>query len=284
VVARTAQGREFDVAPDRLRWAKQPLSQNADFNRDTLELFGLRATEQPQPLVAYLGEEWSAAANVSVVRGSAAVELVDTDAFLAYPPIGSGGITYIPAGGLIGGRDLRITGDGVIIGDVGADSIFAQARLRPGTVLSEVNGHNLIGMSEAELLAYFRNNPITDGTVIRYYDPDGNLGTYRFGQAISGEFVLEARLLEVRPLNLTSSDFNAEVHLELREQAEYRLTDSSGQPLTNWQRLGPRVAATLVTGKIPRTADDSYELFLERRIGTTIKRFQLPFKLETTLQ
>jgi hypothetical protein len=66
----------------------------------------------------------------------------------------------------------------------------------------------------------------------------------------------------------------------LRLPGEYRLTDASGTPLSDWAAY-PQDATPLIslTG-VARNPDDDYEWYVERRIGEQVRRFQVPFKLE----
>ena len=146
-------------------------------------------------------------------------------------------------------------------------------------MITGIGDYTFDGRSVDDIRRYFSTNQVTPGGVITY-SMDGGNGRIKLGE--TGVLVQEVRLISFSPENLTPTDFNASLTLELRESADYRVTNASGEALNDWQPLGPNAVVSLVTSKIPRTTGDEYELFIERRIGDNIRRYQLPFRLTTT--
>ncbi|HEY5316282.1 MAG TPA: hypothetical protein VIK18_27380, partial [Pirellulales bacterium] len=58
------------------------------------------------------------------------------------------------------------------------------------------------------------------------------------------------------------------------------LVDDDHQPLGDWSDLGPNPDARLTAQTMPRTPDDEYDPFVERKIDGKSKYFQLPFALK----
>ena len=86
----------------------------------------------------------------------------------------------------------------------------------------------------------------------------------------------------VRPAQLTADGFHAELQLDLRLAGEYRLTDATGQALSDWQTVSGRHDRHADQRRLARSADDEYELYVERKIGDQVRRFQVPFTLSTS--
>jgi len=285
VYARDDSGAEIDVAPDRLTWVKQPALEHAELDRTALKLFGITPTNQPQPLVAQLGtnDEIRAEARVRVVSSplvSSDIVELGGDEFLVHPPVSVvGGRRYVLDTGAATRGAIVYGDDGVIVGDdVPPDSLLASSGLRRGYTIVSHEGRDLSGMPRAELIEYFKSNPIQYGDRIGYRGLDGAGGMVKLGVTSVG-VVQEVRLLGVNTENVTPTDFNASLDLDLREAAEYRVTNSDGEPLTDWQQLGPTPLTTITTGKITRNASDRYELFIERKMGEQVERYQLRFSL-----
>ncbi len=278
VTAKIVGGREFDVVPDLLVWAKQPLATNVDFNRDILQLFGLRPTDAPQTMVCYFGEELSAAGSVTVSRGGATIDLASD--FMVYPPVGVGGAVTFDPGSYFGGKLLYKNGSLVLGDQIDPNSALYNYRsmLAPGTQIVGINGTTFDGMDEAAIRAYFAAHPIVQGDIIQYRGSDGIIST--LGLNLTGRIFQDVSLVDVQPRNLTPTDYNAEMQLQVLEEGEYRITDATGTALSDWQLIPSRSVAAISTSKIARTTGDDYELFIERRTGEAVRKFQLTFKLK----
>src|SRR3569833_685676 len=100
--------------------------------------------------------------------------------------------------------------------------------------------------------------------------------------AVDPQAFYEVKLVGVCAAEVTADSFRASIDLELSQQGEYRLVDDQGVALSDWSELGPDSAATLVSQPVPRRAGDDYELFVERRTGNELRRFQAAFKLTVT--
>jgi hypothetical protein len=210
--------------------------------------------------------------------GVAALE----EGFLSYPPVALDGsvVTFDP--GVRFGAPLRYKDGLVTLGsDISPDSLLYNYRtqLPPEAVIAGVNDMRFAGMSAAEIRDYFARHQIVPGDQIYYLD---DLGETRSLTLQDPSFVtkVDVRLLDVEARNLSSTEFNAELRLQLLEEGEYRITDSDGTPLSSWTPISAESAATLTTDKIARKSGDEYELFVERKIGDGVRRFQLPFKLK----
>jgi hypothetical protein len=109
-----------------------------------------------------------------------------------------------------------------------------------------------------------------------YIDSTGARIRSKFGLTL----VQDVRLVDdPRSENVGASDFNAVLNLALRYAGEYRVTTADGAPLTDWAEMGPSPLVTITTRKIDRNGTDKYELFVERRIGEDIDRYQIKFNL-----
>jgi len=284
VVATLEDDRRFEIVPDAINWSQQPPAQYVRFNRDMLQMTGVNFTPQEQAIIASTVGDFPLFGYVSVSPAVTALagDPLENFTFGVHPPVQLGaGMQYLRGGAYLGDNALRIGRDGLVVGDdLGAGSALVRAGLKPGMVITDVDGYSLAGLTPAEIQEYFRTHPFRDGTRISYVDADGNTIRYTFGGS-SGVFVQPVRLVEVQPKNLTAIDFNAEMHLQLREKAEYRLTDSAGEELAGWNVLGPRQNATITTSKIRRIANDEYSVTVERRIGSNVKRYPISFNLVT---
>lgn len=284
VYAIDKSGAEIDVVPDRVTWIKQPPADYARLSRDAMALTGLTPTEQSWPLVAQLGtnENIRAEANVRVVASplaSTSIIELGGDEFLVHPPVSVYGKTHIINTGVATGGVVYDSNRGLVIGDdIAPDSLFGLSNLQKGYTIISHEGRDLTGMSQAELEAYFRKNPFQFGQQLGFRTIEGAGGLVKLGVTSYG-VVQEVKLHRVAPENITKENFNASLDLDLREAAEYRVTNAQGDGLTDWQELGPTPLTTMTTAKIPRNASDRYELFIERKIGDNVDRYQLKFTL-----
>lgn len=286
VYARSADGKQIDVSPDRIAWVKQPPLTHAELDRDSLMMFGVTPSSESFPLVAQLGDntDIQAHASVKVVASQLAVSTstvtLGGDEFLVYPPVSTVGRRVVLNAGAYLGDDLAYSDGGIVVSrDLGPDSVLYQSGLPPGTMITGIDGYDFRGKSLDQIRTYFSENPVVRGAKFTYQLADGSVRQMKLGE--TGVFVQEVRLVSFEPQNLTPMSFNASLTLELREEAEYRITNSDGEPLNDWQKLGPNAIASMATAKISRTPDNEYELFIERRIGDSVRRYQLPFTLTT---
>jgi hypothetical protein len=167
-------------------------------------------------------------------------------------------------------------GGNVVVGDVSPFSVLGE--VPTGSVITKYNGNILDGYTADGIKSYFARHPASIGDVIEYRTPDGTISTLALGATLGA--VQDVRLVNVDSINLTAADFNAQLVLLLRRQAEYRLSDQQGNSLSDWNMYGPDATVTIVSAKIARTADDEYEIYVDRKIDEIIKRFQITFKLE----
>ena len=315
VIGTLSGGREIDVDPAKLSWSKQPLASNVDFDRQALSLTGLAATDEPQSLqVQY--KDLQAEADVKVQGDPKRVLLADD--FLAHPPIlgrkkpvvdtapGATDVATVPkvgtdsstvgtdvpkvvsgdpaagpqtiAAGPYLGKDLAYRDGQLIVGDVAPDSPLAVAGVAPGSVITGVNGATLAGIPPDKVADYFAEHPVVAGDALQVLTPAGKASQVALGDRFQA--VQDVRLVGVEFTDVAVKDFAPTLRVAVREAGEYRISDGQGKALGEWQKLDAGSTAVLSAGKIARTPDDEYELFVERKIGTQTKRFQIPFRLK----
>ncbi|MCH5376859.1 MAG: hypothetical protein JJ992_23070, partial [Planctomycetes bacterium] len=269
-------GRRMKVVPDALFWERQPRVENVYVDKQNLLLRGLEPTDEVgQPLrVALATTGLTASATVVVHSGDLLALLESDEAFGVHPPVPVTG-RYIDAGPYLGSDVLRYGDDGGLIVARDVDPFSPLGVVPRGSQILELNGVRLDRMTPEELAAYFRS--VGEGDVIRYRDRDGSLGTVVLAENIG--VVRDFRLLDVLSTNVTPQSFDANLRMYLRVPGEYRLTDSTGAPLSEWTAYPQDATPLMSLSGIARNADDDYELYVERRIGDQIKRFQVPFKL-----
>jgi hypothetical protein len=279
LIATTEDDRIIKVAPDVLNWQRQPRLENVYVEKETLLLRPLAATESPQDMRVQLAETGILANATVEVKGGQllAINEIDEETWGVYPPVPARG-QYIGAGGYLGNEALLYDTErgGLMIGDV--DGFHPLAHIPDNAILTDINGVSLVGMGPDQLAAYFRENPILDGDLIRYRGPDGLVASTFLGD--SRRVVQDWKLLDVESSNLTGDSFDALLRMYLRQPAEYRLTDADGAPLSEWTAFPADATPSMVAQAIPRNAEDDYELFVERRIGDRVRKFQVSFKLE----
>jgi hypothetical protein len=271
--------RRIRVVPDALSWERQPRGENVYIDKHQLILRGLQATDEVgQPMRVALGRTSLTASGTVVVRGGDLFALLEADnAFGIHPPVPARG-RYIDAGSYLGGDVLLYDNTHGLI--VGADvDPFSPLGVVPrGSQIVELNGVALDRMSPEELAAYFRSRRVGEGDVIRYRSRDGLLGTVLLGDRVG--VVRDFRLLDVLSANVTPQAFDADLRVYLRVPGEYRLTDASGAPLSDWAAYPPDATPLIRLTGVARNPDDDYEWYVERRVGEQVRRFQVPFKLE----
>jgi len=163
---------------------------------------------------------------------------------------------------------------GLVIGRVTAPS----SPLAPfqDHLLTAVNGRDLVGMTADELTAHFRDKQIVAGDVLRFQSRGGALLVTLWGRTPEA---MDFKVLDVRTKNITDRSFDAELTLYFRQAGDYRVTDAAGKVLIDWAPLRSDATPLFAVASVPRTASDAYELYVERRMGGQIRRFQVPFSL-----
>jgi hypothetical protein len=281
LVGTTDSSRRIKVVTDRLSFEKQPRVENVYLDKTTLLLKPLEATTVPQDLQVRLEDadlKLNLVANATVEVTGGDLAMLDPD-WGVHPPINrrrgvidTGG--YLPSGAIRYDANLG----GIVVGNIN-DPFKPLGSLPKGAIITDINGYSLRGLDEAGLVAYFRDNPILEGDVIRYQGDDGTVRAHVLGGGKMG-VVQDFKLLDVQPLNVAADRFNAELRVYLRMPGDYRLTDAAGQGLTEWAAIPADACPVMTSGAIARNPKDDYELYIERKIGDELKRFQVPFKLE----
>ena len=162
------------------------------------------------------------------------------------------------------------------------DSWFRRSNIPSGARIVQIGNTSLDGLTRDEIATYFRDHRLVDGTRV-VYEVDGARNLARLGQPGFQGFV-PVRLLGVSSENVTESDFTIALDLDLREKADYRISNSAGEPLTDWASMGPTPLATIAVPNMPRNPEDSYELNVERKQGDKIEQYQLKFTLKPEQQ
>lgn len=279
LVGATQDGRIVKIWPGALGWEKQPRIENVQLNKQTLVMRPLEPTEIPQDLQVKLGETGLVASGTVEVRGGALVASVtdlDADAWSVHPPVPARG-RYISAGGYLGDAAFLYDPDrgGLVVGRI--NDPFAPLAAHQGDLITEVNGVSLVGMSPEELAAYFRDHPVLPGDVLRYQGADGLLGATLLGVDVGA--VPDFKQLDVAARNVSAERFDAELRLYLRQPGDYRLVDAAGTVLSDWAPFPSDATPLMVATNIPRTAEDEYDLYVERRTDDRIRKFQVQFSL-----
>jgi len=256
------------IVPDELIWERQPRVENVDVNKRTMLLNPLAATELPQDMEVRLGT-MLADATVEVRAGEITALDMLGNGFGVHPPVPTTG-KYM-TDGILYDADRG----GLLIDE--SDPFALMGEVPKGALLVEHNGIRLDSLSEADLLNYWKTHRVGDGDVIRYQGLDGVLATRLLGDATGA--VLDFKILDVESTNLTAESFNANLRLYLRRAGEYRLTDSAGGSMSEWKLYPDDATPLVVTPALARTADDTYELWMERRTADQSEKFQMKFGL-----
>jgi hypothetical protein len=277
LVGTTEDGRIVKVWPGALGWEKQPRIENVDLNKQTLLMRPLEATESPQDLQVRLAQTGLVANATVEVRGGTlvtSVAEVDTDAWSVHPPVPARG-KYINAGDFLG-QSFVFDPDrgGLVVGNI--NDPFAPLAAHQGDLITEINGFSLAGLTPDELAAYFREHPVVPGDVLRYQGADGVVGAILPG--VVGA-VPDFKQIDVAVENVTTQSFDAELRVYLRQPGDYRLADAAGTVLCDWAPFTSDATPLFVATGIPRTADDEYDLYVERRVDDKIRKFQVQFSL-----
>jgi hypothetical protein len=272
VFANTEFDTTIEVAPDRLTWLKQPISDVASINRNTLTITGMRPSASPQDIEVQLGPDgFIADATVEVVGADLAI---DEGEFGAHPPINLNGQSVV-AGSIVG-DGLIYDGNSVVVGNV--DPFSAIGEIPRGSRITSVNGNNLTNLDTRGLRDYFSTHPIGSEDVLEYVDRGGASGALIVGGSLG--VTQDIKAIEIATSNVNPDNFAMDMKLFVRVPADYRLSDSNGDSLSEWQTAGGGSVILLSSSAIPRNASDEYEFFVDRETAEGTKRFQINFKLE----
>lgn len=279
----TTDGEKVRLSPRSLAWIQQPLSEYADFNRETLEIVGLRRTSEPQNVQVMYGdnEELTARATFEVV-GAAGSLIVADDEFLSHPPIGLPGRTVVRAPIDLGtgyGGNVFTSDSGLVVRDFGDDTMWARANIAPGSTIIGADGFLFDGVSDGDLRRYLLENPLGPHSRLLVRGPDGVERLVELGQI--GRVVQDVEVAKVTPVNVTPDAFDAGLVVSVRLAGDYRVLSAAREPLTDFTTIPAGGSATFELTGIPRSADDEHQILVERRIGDTLLPYPLTFKLES---
>jgi len=267
LVGATNARQGIKIVPDELIWERQPRVENVYLDKETLLMNPLEATEVPQDMEVRLGTLF-ADATVEVRAGEITDLAMLGNGFGVHPPVPTTG-RYM-TDGILYDADRG----GLLINET--DPFALMGEVPKGALMVEHNGVRLAGLSEAELLNYWNTHRVTDGDLIRYQGADGVLATRLLGDLGA---VLDFKILDVESTNVTPESFNANLRLYLRRAGEYRLTDSAGNAMSEWKLYPDDATPLVVTPALARHAEDSYELWMERRTADQSEKFQMKFGL-----
>jgi hypothetical protein len=195
-------------------------------------------------------------------------------------------------GGTYVGPGLLHRDGSVVVSDWPTDSLLRGSRVVPGSVILGVNGAPYV--SSTGTGTYTPARDLAFGDVIEYRTPQGTVERTTLTSVAAPtplptpapvsvspnvEVRYDVRLLGVRALEVSASYFRPEVRIETAQAGDYRLVDSRGAAISPWSGLGAGSTADLIGGAVPRAAGDAYELFVERRRGDEIRRYQAAFQL-----
>ncbi|MCE9544460.1 MAG: Ig-like domain-containing protein, partial [Planctomycetia bacterium] len=277
VVGIMPDGRSISLAPDQLTWLRQPQGTNIELDRTKREVRGLAVTTAPQELQVQYGTLPPATATVAVVASPVAVA---PDVWGVYPPVTlrrPG--TVVDVGPNLGGPLRYVEGQGLIADKIAPGSPLELAGIVPGTRIQAIDGKDISKLTPAELAEWFKTHPLANGNVLSIADADGKVRDVKLGLDARVS-QLPVQVLGITPGNVTATAFNAAVKVYVREKAEYRVVDEAGKPLSEWSMQGPAVEATLNVTQIPRAANrNEYEMVIERRLGSDVKRYPFVISL-----
>ncbi len=270
----TESGNVVDINPQNIDWVKQPLAHFARLDRERTTFHAMSETDRPQELLAVYDGRLQAVGTLDVVAWSGPRISVGGPVarFISYPPIGS--YTFLSTD-YLGPRALKFERGNLVVFEPAPGSIL-DGILPPGTILRDVDGNVFCGMRQHAIRDYFKTNPLHDGSVLGYLGDNGQRYTVRLTRRISN---FPYDLIEVSPGNLTTTDFNATIVVDLKEEGLYRILRIDGAELTESKRVVSGARAAFVTDKIDRTENGRYKVQLERTIGEEVETFEIPFSL-----
>jgi hypothetical protein len=262
---------EFDVAPDSIEWLLQPAPEFVDFNRELMEIIGLKPTPSPEDLVVKMNDH-RAAAPVTV-SGDPLSDMLAQGTFDAYPPVNTAGI-----GGNIGLGDYG-TGalvDGAVrLGD-------AIGTIPAGSRIVGVGDTMFDGMTAGQIRDYLGANPLIGGAGVTYIGPDGVLGT---GQLPMTEAQIAAARMGAVVTNAqtgmsATGGRRAAITVQVHRAAAYRVVDGSGAtPLSSYINIPDGGQATIEIADVPGApAGGEIELNIERNLNGQTRL--IPFTLQ----
>lgn len=292
VFASTKEGKEIEIAPSLLKWPRTPSPEIARFDDMALRVEGLAPTKEREKLTVHLGSDLSANAEVEVLPGALPSDLPIKPPATAIADSskphkdnkdkdnenksstgkvasnkGSNSGTDKGGGGGIGngagtagpgGKDTTGTG----AGGIGKGGIAPVGRVGVGTTGPGVGAGNNGGTGVGAGAAV--GVPVD---VVDVKTPEASLA------------VQEVKLLGLRISNLARNNFRPELVIAVSDAGYYRVVDSNGEALCDWVLLEANAKTTLKCLAVPRTINNEYDLYVERKIGDFTKRYQFPFKL-----
>jgi hypothetical protein len=269
-------GTTVNIGPEQFDVLRQPPSQYADFDRVGISFFGLAPTVADEKLIVKYksGDFPPAEAAVRVVTPTEVVAVVE-DEWGVHPPLTPGLIRghAIPGGQYFGDRGL-IYRDGQLV--VGSD--LANYGLRRDQIITGIGGESIVG-STPEIITQ-RIAGLGPGGIVTVLGPDGiplDVTLGGVGVAAFQDIVLNY----AKEIEVSATDFRAELNFNVRKAGEYRVTDAAGLPLSSWSVVPAGSPLTLNTTPIPRLgAGAEYDIKVERKIGDSVTAFPITIKLE----
>ncbi|MEK6233591.1 MAG: hypothetical protein N2C14_02680, partial [Planctomycetales bacterium] len=287
VFGTTADGEQVLIDGAQLTFSQQPLAENVQLDRSTLTLTGRAPTSSPQALAIRFGDSLTAAADVSVLGNSL---LADTgeDTWGVYGPLNRQGTSIVgtpvasTAMTSVLGNGLSYSRDGsLIVGDnLAAGSVLREAGLRPGMAITGIDGVGLYQTSPGDVRSFLANHPITDSSVIQYYDPEADAYNTFVPREMTEGKNFTVYLLNMTYLSINETNFTAEARIRFLVAADYRIVDSEGNEIIPFTPVGPKSIEDLRLGEVSRTPNDEYKILVERRIGDEIESFPLNYTLD----
>ncbi len=267
-------GTEVDLSPDELTWEKLPFPRFARFDRSSLEMIGLTAGPDSHEIIVRVASGLTDSGSLFVSEGP---EGSLAGEFGAHPPVAL--INQNPvavASSVLGPGSNFLPGNGIQVGTLPPGSPLA-GLLRPNDIIRGINGVRLTDLAPGAVQGLL--DVLGPGDVIS--GPGYNDITIPSASTIG---VVDVQLLNFQPFGLTDTEFSASLTLNFVKRGTYVITDADGEAISQSQEYGPDANVTITTNTIPRTADDEYELYVERTIDGKMKRFQLPISLTEELR
>ena len=269
----TEEGNIVEINPFNISWEKQPLSHVASLDRSTLEITALAPTTR-HGLIAVFDDRLTAEGSLEIVAGGGAVALVDM--FRAYPPIPAHG--YISTD-YLGDRSLRFRDGGLVVGDVGEDSIL-YGSLPSGTEIYGYDDVVFAGMSPDAINRYLIDHPPNENSVLRFYGDGGGIESVSLRRRIDNTAGVPVIFSGATSSNASESDFNAILDIKVYEAGVYRILSTDGTQLSESKVVGAKSAVSFVTDKMDRIPGDLYDFVVERKMGDATRLFEFTFNLD----
>lgn len=275
-----ADGTTVDIGSDQILVVRQPRVDYAPFERDRMSLFGLAPTPRDEQLILkynFQDKDLTAEASVRVEprRGTAVAVAAEEDDWAVYPPLGVGpavtaitGPMSIPGGTIFGNGAFYDPTRGLVLGDTLPPALVG--KFRPGDVITSLGGHDITSLRDPNLLFNYING-LGAADVVTVMGIDNpislaSLGVFR-----------DVDVPSAQPINVTATDFGAELQMVLREPGEYRIATDAG-PVTDWAPFAAGATSVQVMG-IPRDGNKAkYLIYVERKTGGNPVKY--PFTIE----